>query len=290
VFGPPEAIQAVESERVGYRSIGHAMFFGQNRPSGALLSFWIGAEAPDTNALVKILDADGEVVRTLSYQARQGLNRMTWDLRREARGVGGGFFGPQATPVLPGSFTVQVSVGDETAEASLRVLPDPRVEIPESRRLAKIRALERAGGWADLSREAQDRLQEAVRGVDQVLETLAPEGPEGELRGGAVELKELLEENLRDLFTGPECQGICGGRTAASTVLRPLGLLGSTLDAPSANDRLAMEQAEAALRSIVDQVNRLFEEDVAAFRSRLQSAGYTPFPTKEPLRMIAGDW
>jgi hypothetical protein len=51
-----------------------------------------------------------------------------------------------------------------------------------------------------------------------------------------------------------------------------------------------MEQAEIALRSIVDRVNRVFEENIAAFRSRLQSAGYTPFPAREPLRMIAGDW
>jgi hypothetical protein len=290
VFAPPQAIQAVESERMGYRSIGHAMFFGKNRPSGALLSFWIGGEAQDRNAIVKVLDADGGVVRTLSFPARWGLNRVTWDLRREAGGAGGGFFGPQAVPVIPGPFTIQVTVGEETAEAPLLVVPDPRLEIPESRRLAKIRALERAGDWADLSQEAQDRLEDAVGGVDQVLETLASEDQDGELRGAAFELKDILEATLRDLFTGPECQGICGGRTPASTVLRPLTVLGSTLDAPSANDRLVMEQAEIALRSIVDEVNRVFEENIAAFRSRLQSAGYTPFPAREPLRMIAGDW
>jgi hypothetical protein len=209
---------------------------------------------------------------------------MVWDLRSAPPGEEEASFGPAGVPVLPGEYRVRVEVAGEETEAALEVRPDPRTDVPPDRRRAKIEAIHEVDTWVALAEEARARLEEAVVAVDGVLEEVGV-GEDAELRevGGA--LKAALQEALERLFTGPSCQGICGGDPLASRVRRPVSILRSSVDAPSPNDRLAMAQAEEALREVVAAVNALFQADVAEYREMLRQAGYTPFSVKAPLRI-----
>jgi photosystem II stability/assembly factor-like uncharacterized protein len=287
LFPPPPAVQVEIAERIGYRSTGHAMFFGENPPFGALLTLWVGEEHGEGTAHVAVLDRAGDTVRTLDVSVQAGMNRFTWDMRRDAP-ADGGRYGPSGPLVLPGTYRVEATVGEEISGTDLEVRSDPRNDIPEADRLAKIRALETAAEWYALAREAEERLEGATEAVVQVLRSLR----EGEGAEDLVEAGEALETELRAalerLFTGPECQGICGGDPMASRVRAPLYLLGSSRRAPSPNDRLAMEQAREALTTVVDEVNRLFRVEVGPYRDMLLEAGYTPFPATDPLRLEGG--
>jgi hypothetical protein len=284
VFNPPPAYQVTIAERIGYRSTGHAMFFGENRPEGALISFWVGGDPDAADAQVTILDGAGEEIRSLRQAVDPGLNRIVWDLRSAGPGEEEGSFGQAGVPVLPGGYRVRVEVARESAEAALEIRPDPRTEVPLDRRRAKIEAIREVETWVALGAEARTRLEEAVEAVDGVLEEVGV-GEDVELEEVGGTLKAALEEALETLFTGPSCQGICGGDPVASLIRQPLSILQSSVDAPSPNDRLAMARAEEALREVIGAVNALFEEDVAAYREMLRQAGYTPFPAREPLRM-----
>lgn len=302
LFQPPPALEVTIAERLGYRSVGHAMFFGENRPFGALLTFWAGggdetAEAAagpspgDGTARILILDPRSRVVASLSQSTRPGMNRLTWDLRADApQDLEGGDSrsGTGGPLVVPGQYRVRVELDGTTSEANLEVRPDPRSGIPPQRRSAKLQAEEQVSAWVALSGEAQERLEGALAAVRQVLPTLIP-GSEPSLVSQGRDLQEALEEALIGLFTGPPCQGICGGQPKALLVRRPLSMLGSSVDAPSENDRLAMTQAEEALRQIVEAVNSMMAGDVARFSDALREAGYTPFPAPAPLRMGGGD-
>ena len=287
LFPPPPAYQVEIAERIGYRSTGHAMFFGENRPQGALLSAWIGEDAAGSPATVRILDGDGEDVRTFQEAVEPGLNRFTWDLRMDAPSQGGGSYGPRGALVLPGRYTIRVEAAGSAAEASLTVLPDPRSDIPEARRLAKIQALQEAGEWLALSQEAAERLGDALEGVEVVLNRLEKEDtPDTALVDAGRTLRETLKAAQERLFTGPECQGICGGETVAGPIRQPLSLLGSSVDAPSPNDRLAMDRASEALDRVLSEVNEILSGPVAEFNRTLQEAGYTPLALKAPLTRI----
>ncbi|MFC1575211.1 WD40/YVTN/BNR-like repeat-containing protein [Gemmatimonadota bacterium] len=288
LFDPPPALQVRITERIGYRSTGHAMFFGENRPFGALLSLWVGAELDGERARFRVLGEEGEELASFTHEVQTGINRLTWDLRGDAPGGGGGRSGPQGTPTLPGGYRLEVTVGEESSEASLTILPDPRVDIPVEERLAKIQALEEAGEWAALAREAQDRLEETQASVEGVLEKLGTDPADAPLREAGESLQLLLQEALEMLFTGPSCQGICGGDPLASRVRTPLSLLGSSQAAPSPNDRLAMAHAREALSQVVNQVNGIMGGEVARFRDMLGNAGYSSFPSPAPLRIGAG--
>jgi alkanesulfonate monooxygenase SsuD/methylene tetrahydromethanopterin reductase-like flavin-dependent oxidoreductase (luciferase family) len=63
--------------------------------------------------------------------------------------------------------------------------------------------------------------------------------------------------------------------------------LGSSWDAPTEAQRIYLEQAEARLAEVLEEVNQVFAEDVPAFRQQVGQARLELFPEEEPLML---DW
>lgn len=100
-------------------------FFGGQRPS-AYLTFWVPAEATDSDATatVEIADIEGNVVRTLRPDTVAGFNAVSWDLTPDgatpsAPGPGG--FGRPPRRVAAGVYTVTVRIGEQQASSMLRI-------------------------------------------------------------------------------------------------------------------------------------------------------------------------
>jgi photosystem II stability/assembly factor-like uncharacterized protein len=112
-----------------------AQFSGQNPNYGAPINFWL-AQAPAKDEKVNVEIYDGaRRIRTVEVKdAVAGVNRVWWDLKYDnikpvkdfVPWAGGGFEGPLA---LPGTYRVRVTVGSNTAEGSVRVLPDPNSKV-----------------------------------------------------------------------------------------------------------------------------------------------------------------
>ncbi len=290
VFPAASAIQYVEAEAQGYRSTGHAMFMGDLRPYGALLHYWMaapgsdgdGAAAASSRARISIADASGQVVRTLSGTAHRGLNRVVWDLR-SGPADSTADFGQPSSPgpwVLPGRYDVRVEAGGQSAEGAVQVVADPRTDFSMADRRARIAVQTEAAGWARSAARARQRLERTIEAVDQVLASLPADADELRAQGAA--LRDELAALNRRLFTGPECQGICGRTTVAARVRAPLRKLNSAQDAPSATDRLAMAHAKAALDELLSETSAALDGPdgpVEVYRQALRSAGYTPLPS-----------
>lgn len=272
------------AEAVGYRSVGHAMMFGEMRPYGALINYWIGSEGAQRGAQgearrarIDILDVDGGSMRILDGTTAPGLNRIVWDLRREGEN------GP-GSEVLSGTYTVRVTLGDAVSTGELTVLEDTREQVPVARRIAKLQALERARDMTTSLREAQQRVERAIRTSQTVSESLVGRSGAESLREGGTELQTSLQSLKERLFSGPACQGICGrSKLPSNVVRRPIQVLGGSPDEPTANERLMLAQAEQALQSILEKVNRIFDDQVSGYSRRLQEAGYSPFSEADPL-------
>ncbi len=283
-FQPAPAILHAEDEGLGYRSTGMAMWQGETRPYGALLSYWVGA--PAARARLEVTDAQGHVVATLSGSGETGLQRVVWDLRArgdadEASGV------PEGSEVLPGEYRVSVEVGGERDTTMLSVVDDPRVPAPDmAARRERLRAVAEADALSETAQTAQRRLADALRGVETVLGTL--DAGEESLRADGETLRDSLQAVQRRVFTGPECQGICGGETLAAPVRGPLFRLRSGVGAVTPLERLLMDQASTALDAVLEAVNGALTGPVASYREALRSAGYTPLPDTEPVRRPGG--
>ncbi|MGH7480986.1 MAG: VPS10 domain-containing protein, partial [Longimicrobiales bacterium] len=142
LFRPPHAWQHAERESPpGYRSTGDAMFAGENRPHGALITY---AVADTGDAFVEVVDGDGAIVRTIEDEADAGVNRVIWDLRTEDVEVDGAGT-VRGHEVIAGDYAVRVTAAGATSVAlPLEVRPDPRAVIPDAARIARAEMLRRA--------------------------------------------------------------------------------------------------------------------------------------------------
>ena len=107
---------------------GHGLFRARNPPRGAAIDFWV-RDAAGEAVTVSIADANGFELRQLETVARNGVNRVVWDLQADARHR---FDGPdqewpasQVDYVPAGDYEVTVKVGKESATAPLTVRPAP---------------------------------------------------------------------------------------------------------------------------------------------------------------------
>ena len=151
---------------------------GENPPYGATLHYRLGEDRSE-GVEIEIVDAAGEVVRTLAGAGSAGLHRLVWDLRNEPTRAPRLRTPPQGSPhavlpargyrlltesrpvstlLAPGDYTVRLRSGDETREAPLTVRADP--ESPNGGRdlLAQIGTLL--------------RIQEMVREVGAMIEAI----------------------------------------------------------------------------------------------------------------------
>jgi hypothetical protein len=135
----------------------------ENEPSGAMIDYYLGANATGPVTL-EIQNSAGQTVRKFSSDDKvtpvdpntldipafwvrtapilltaKGMHRWVWDLRptpapAPAGGGGGGGFRGRGQPVSPGTYTVRLSVGGQTYSQPLIVKADPRAGQLTARR------------------------------------------------------------------------------------------------------------------------------------------------------------
>ncbi len=281
IFEVPTVIQhtVAESMTAGYRSSGHAMFSGDNRPYGAMVSFVVRAEEAD----LEVVDNDGSVVRHMTVRG-DGFNRTVWNLRRDGFDAPGSeLSGPQ---VLPGSYSVRLISEGDTVSGVLDILPDPRHQISRRDRLAKHNALMYVGGLLERAAgvvERVDATRSAIEAVQAALEDQTGQTAETLRANG-----KTLDETMADLVSAVAVTGggFGAGRASAAGQLRGVySSLQSSWDTPTETQRLRMTAAETALESAVEAINIVFEGDVARYREQANEAGLRIVPDFAPLTL-----
>ncbi len=120
---------------------------GQNPPYGASINYYSKA-APKSEPSIKIVDAEGQTVRTIRGTRNAGVNRVWWDLRteqsREVRLRTSPAYAPEVRVgpegwrplpeggrmsllVPPGTYAVKLSIDGQEFSQPLTVLKDPNV-------------------------------------------------------------------------------------------------------------------------------------------------------------------
>jgi photosystem II stability/assembly factor-like uncharacterized protein len=293
LFEPPPAfIRATPAPVRDDRPAGDAVLRRQDRPFGALLTYWLGAspnedrgdrgdgeegvgEAGEESRVVtiEILDFEGRVVRTFSGPAVPGVNRIAWDLREDPPTLSGplGEFsdapigandgGFPSADVLPGSFTVRISSEGAESVRMLEVRTDAMVEIEMVERIAKYQAVKRG-----LNLDARLRaLRAAVASVHAELQRVSDLVGARGFAGDAelLETGQSLVDELREL-------------TDFRGVMRyHLGVLslGSSYDAPTEGQRLDLIRMEEELDRLLQRIGDFLILDINRFARRVYAAG-----------------
>ena len=116
----------------GRKNAGNSYFTTKNPPRGAIIDYWLGSAAVGQKVSIEIMDGNGRLVRSLAQPAAaRGAQRAVWDLRFEAppnasmseyRRMPGRF-------VMPGTYQVKLTVGDEVHMQPLAVRLDPAISL-----------------------------------------------------------------------------------------------------------------------------------------------------------------
>ncbi|MFC1791878.1 hypothetical protein ACFL0I_05405, partial [Gemmatimonadota bacterium] len=122
LFQPPEAYLRSVSAVDGYHFAADAIFQGETRPLGALLTYWVAEGRESDSVTVEVVSAQGDLLRSFSGPAAAGMNRVAWDLRENTpaggEGAGSGRYRVRAPEVLPGRYLVRVRLGQEELRGS----------------------------------------------------------------------------------------------------------------------------------------------------------------------------
>ncbi|MFN8668071.1 MAG: glycosyl hydrolase [Gemmatimonadaceae bacterium] len=270
----------------GFGGGGNSMV-GRNPPSGAVVYYRLGS-APDSATAVRLefLDAKGTVMRSYSNKEGQGPARLApkagynvfaWDLRRPAPTQLPGvllFGAPGAgAQVLPGTYTVRLTVGSTTQSQTFEVQQDPRRVTPmpqlaERDSVANL-LVSRIGEIHDAVLRVRD-LKTQVQGF--VTRTKDADSAKAiAAMGGTITKKlEAADPKLTTKASnGQDIINYANGINGQYGFL--LGQLeGNPVLTQGVKERLAeLEKLWSALRSEVDQIETV---DIAAFNKLLQAS------------------
>jgi hypothetical protein len=245
----------------------------ENGENGATRGSRANGSDDEAEATITILGADGQEVRSLDGSAAVGLQQVVWDLRIEPpyeregnQGGGGGFFGaPRGPRVLPGTYTIRLEVGETTAEKSVDVRLDPRVEVSAADLAARQDALISAYRIAKPiydGQQAVGRLNRQLRDIEALLrDHEVPETVTDEVAS----LKEDLESLREDI------------NDAARGARGAFAIEGSTT-APTADQLWQLEQTWETLPPLLEQLNVVITDRMPALNRQLDEHGVRPDP------------
>ncbi len=299
-FPSPDAYLAEWRQATGSRFAADGMFFGDNRGSGAMLTYSVNIPEPeegekkkDEKVKIEVFDRSGDKIRTYEVTPDgNGLNRTSWSLNRK-----GVRFPSRNAPrpnapepggpsVLPGMYKVKYTFMGESDSTRVRVHPDPRIEMP-------MRALQATSDFYDRVYEVVDKMSDAVaklrdaKGIVEVNEQLLksdtrPKDELKEVSDLSKETKERIDELMNHVFGKPDDrQGITRNPavTVMSRLFGPNRYLNNDWDGPGSHEENLLRLATEAVDEAVAQIEDFVATDWVAYQVAIESADLSPFKT-----------
>jgi photosystem II stability/assembly factor-like uncharacterized protein len=295
---------------------------GRNPPYGALLYYTLGEDLSGegkTEVKLEILDAQGEVLRTLSsrkeeYQApslfrrllpelfeprklkaRKGQNRFVWDLRLgdapvvDEALVWGSTRGPE---VAPGRYEARLSVGDFTASAPIEVRQDPRNKASLEDRRATFelardawRALQRTHTAVKTIRSVRQQADDLVARLDAAGQGAGAKDAAQPLRDklGAIETKLWQPKNkaAQDMLNFPP--------QLDNQIVALQGVVESSRSRPTKQSYERFAELKAQLDGILGELDAALAKELPAFQEWVEAKGLPPVLVPKDAPASAGD-
>ena len=268
---------------------------GENPPYGAPISYWLDDETEGVKVVVK--NGAGETIRTMDGSGDAGLNRVWWNLREDessemrlrtpptgadwveldadrSRSAPGGARVAVLAP--PGTYQVELQVGDETQQASLEVMKDPNSEG----------TLEDIAAQTALVRELREDM-DTVAGMVNEIEWL---------RRQLLDVKSLAEETNQVEAIASAVDGLEGSLIAVEERLIPMAVTGTGQDQIRWPNMLAgrigylagaVQSADFPPTDQMREVHGILRERLAIQQAELQRILETELP--EANRSLEGE-
>ncbi len=274
--------------------IGDKVFTGPNPANGVLITYYLKDKLDEKATIkVQIFEQAGKLVQDIERPSREkGLNRITWNLRfggpevrrpptEEQVAFGGAPRGPQ---VLPGMYTVKLTVNDKTFEERVEVKLDPTINTPVAdlkETLDMQMRLRDMQSTINTSLRFMDSLKEQLKQTQTTMKNLSKEPDK--------DLMKALEDYIKEVDTltdrlAARNEGL--GFAGKQQVVDDIGTLFFYLEsntAPTRGQREYFAEFEPVYRARVDEVNKFLTEKLPQWNEKLRAWNAPTLTTRKPL-------
>nr|WP_297785709.1 hypothetical protein [uncultured Allomuricauda sp.] len=321
LFESPDAYLAAYQQPTGSRFGGDAIFSGENRESGAMITYYLkegntkdkedkkeesdeNDKAEDEKSKEKTKDSiffefyDGNrLIRTLKYKTpeKSGFHRIYWNLdekgpdrpsrtiRKSTRERGG-------IEVKPGTYKVKAVYGDISDSTMVTVKTDPRLDV----NLASINEVYETGKKLEgYTQTAADAVKQLVESKDlankfkKELKELDKNKFKEQIKASEEIVKQI--DSVVALYLGKEDkrQGITDD--PEPNVMSRLGnasyYVNTRKSGITETERRMIRFAEEELKSALDKTNAFFNDEWKSYRASIESLDLSPFKETESFEL-----
>lgn len=324
LFNPPKAYITENQQPSGTRFGANAIFNGENRSSGAMITYSINKpEVPKTEKLFTKYDkkAEGkdiksekpavkfdtiffevyndknELIRSIKSKAPEenGLHRMYWQLEEKGtrgpsrRKISEKASEPRGVTVLPGNYTIKLHFGNETVSEKIEVKYDPRINITFEVLKSKYDLLKELENKIGIAGDAAQRLlasKEIVEDYQKRIKELKTNKFEDLLKNH----KEIITkiDGLLDNLLGKEDerQGITDTEfpSTISYLYTARGYVNSLQQLPGLTETTLINNADEKVREVISKINDFYKSDWISYKNSVKDLILSPFTELEEIK------
>ncbi len=266
---------------------------GKNPPNGVIIHYYL-KEKPEGEVTLRILDADGNEINAFSSEGdatprvpkAAGANRFVWDYRgkgpspieeqvakdRRSQMAEAGL-GPR---VNPGSYTVEVKVGDDTMTESFNVVRDPRLVASDADLAEQYQMKSGIRDRVSQLHEMVNKLNRINKQLDGWIERISASGGNESLKSDAQAIKEKLDPIYDGLMQRNPDALQPGGARLKDKLTTLSTMIDESDDAPTQGAREVYEDLGKRLDAEQEKLQQIVSTDLASFNSRVSEAGIAP--------------
>jgi hypothetical protein len=237
---------------------------------------------------------DPDDFKNLALPRGAGVQRAVWDLRHEgAKKIKGGridtgdpFVGPT---VVPGNYTVRLTVAGKTLTAPLKVVPDPRGDLSaadiQTQTTFALRVRDDISRLADLVNQVRS-VRDQLKAHTTALESRKnQEGIDALIKASAAAI--TRSDELEDKFHNPTAEVVYdilamkGGARLYSRLSPLQGWAAEASGVPTAGMMQVLVEQEKELEALDAEMKQFVAADVASINQRASRLG-VPFVVVKP--------
>ncbi|MDH3323008.1 MAG: hypothetical protein OEM04_08465, partial [Flavobacteriaceae bacterium] len=304
IFDPPTAYISQTQQASGTRFGGNAIFNGENKKRGAMITYSINKpekndaekkkdtvkkKSENDSLVLKIYNQKNALIRTLKHKApkENGVHRMYWSLgekgvKRPSRRTNKSKNEPRGLTVLPGDYKLVLHYNSKKDSTSISVKYDPRIPISSDVLKSKY----------DLQKQIEDKIDLTYRSVEQLKASkkIAENYKKQASDIDKIQYEALIKssdsiikkiDGLIDDMLGKEDkrQGITATEKPSniSYLYTANSYVGSLQNKPGKTEMQLIKNANMKVDKVILDINQFYQTDWLEYRKLVEGLNVSPF-------------
>ena len=276
LFDIPDATNAIIGPYRGYRSTGHGLYRGENKPFSAAISFFLKEADESKKVVMNITNSKGDTIRTSFHEPKSGVNRIQWGFEEDGVRMPGSkkpkkkhVAKPKGFDVPPGTYSVIIGYDGHIHEKEITVNADQRKILSQNEIDQKQELIQK---YYSLTRDLTstvDKIDEAAQAADRIIQ-LCPKG--SELIATTKDIKKQLKE-FRERIVEEEIQGFRRDPKVIEVQLNNLRrVISNSHSAINQSQQLAYQNTQSNAQVVIDLIDDFFKTAWLDYKSKVDQA------------------